>query len=268
MQELQRNNINLLQFCIFPQEELFHFSTTVQGGVSEGNYATFNLGMFSGDDNVAENRERLAQILTIDEENIIVPHQTHGDGILVIDDSFMAKSDMEKVKMLNGIDALVTNQKNICIGVTTADCVPVIMYEARLKILAVVHAGWKGTVSRIVEKTLDKMIDHYGCDDPQAFLMGIAPCISQEKFEVGDEVAEAFRVAGFDLDKIAYRNQNTGKMHINLQEANRLLLLESGIPPTNIEQANLCTYSNPDKFFSARRQTIHSGRMLTGGVLR
>jgi len=262
------NNIELLQFGLLRSDNLFHFSTTVKGGVSEGNYSTFNLGMYNGDniDCVAENRERLAKVLEIHEEDIIVPHQTHEDKILIIDELFLSKTDLEKVQLLNGIDALITNRKNICIGITTADCVPILIFDPVKNILAAVHAGWKGTVAKIAEKTVNEMIKSFRCD-PKDLLAGIAPCISQEKFEVGEDVVDAFRQAGFLISDISYRNPLTGKRHIDLQLTNRMILEKSGVLLQNIETANLCTYSNPDRFFSARRQTIYSGRMLTGGVL-
>lgn len=261
---------NLLHFeSLSSFSSLFHFTSTISGGVSGGNYATFNLGMYSGDniDCVAENRERLAGMLNIPEEDIIVPHQTHDDKVLVVDKHFLLKSDLEKVQLLNGIDALITNQSNICIGITTADCVPVIVYDADKHILAAVHTGWKGTVAGIAGKTVVKMVEAFGCR-PADLLAVIGPCISQKNFEVGEEVVEAFRNAGFPLDNISYRNRETGKAHINLQLANKLILINAGIPEKNIEESNLCTFDNPDKFFSARRQTVYSGRMITGGMLK
>lgn len=250
-------------------ENLIHFTSTIAGGVSEGSYATFNLGMYSEDDIdcVAENRERLAGILNISEEDIIVPHQTHDDKVLIVDEAFLRKTDLEKVQILNGVDALITNQRNICIGITTADCVPVLVYDPEKQILAAVHAGWKGTIAKIAGKTVAKMIDVFDCN-PNNLYMGIGPCISQKHFEVGDEVVAAFEKAGFLMDEISYRDEETGKAHIDLQRTNQLILIEAGIPEKNIEEANLCTFANPDKFFSARRQTIHSGRMLTGGLIR
>ncbi|WP_029903640.1 peptidoglycan editing factor PgeF [Prevotella sp. 10(H)] len=261
--------INLLQFNHFKQENLFHFSTTIKGGVSTGDYTSLNLGMYSGDDidNVAENKERLAQAIGVSEEDIYIPYQTHEDKILTIDDSFLSKPDLEKVKLMNGIDALITDRKNICIGVTTADCVPVLIFDPEKNILAAVHAGWKGTVAKIAAKTVAKMKEQFDCD-PTKLLAGIAPCISQERFEVGEEVVDAFQQAGFIMEDIGYRKPETGKMHIDLQRANELTLSEAGIPADNIEIADLCTYSNPALFFSARRQSVHSGRMITGGVLR
>lgn len=250
-------------------ENLSHFTSTIAGGVSKDDYATFNLGMYSEDDIdcVAENRERLARILNIQEEDIIVPHQTHDDKVLIIDDTFLRKTDLEKVQMLNGVDALMTNQKNICIVITTADCVPVLIYDSEKRILAAVHAGWKGTVAKIVGKTVAKMIEAFGCN-PDNLYVGIGPSISQKYFEVGNEVVDVFEKAGFPINEISYRNKETGKTHIDLQQANKLILIETGIPEENIEEADLCTFAHPDKFFSARRQTIHSGRMLTGGLIR
>jgi YfiH family protein len=250
-------------------KSLTHFSTTVQGGVSEGAYASFNLGFYSGDNPecVYENRNRLASLLDIPLQDLYIPYQTHGDKICILNDDIIVLSDNDKYISLNGVDALITNQKNICIGVTTADCVPVLIYDPVKHVLAAVHAGWKGIVGKIVEKTVAKMAGVFGCF-PQDMYAGIAPCISQKCFEVGEEVVDAFKEAGFDIDDIAYRNPDSGKMHIDLRLANKILLTEAGIPILNIETSDLCTYSDSDLFFSARRQTIHSGRMVTGGVLR
>lgn len=269
MNIINRKGIEFLQFKSFPKENLFHFTTTIKGGVSEDNYATFNLGRYSGDDieHITENRQRLADMLNIDEENIYVPYQTHGDKILIIDEKLLSQTDLEKSKLLNGIDALITDQKNICIGITTADCVPVLLFDPIKNILAAIHAGWKGTVQYIAAKTAYRMVNDFHCK-PEDIVAGIAPSISPEYFEVGDEVFDAFAQAGFDMDEISFRNADTGKYHIDLWEANRVQLVESGILINNIKLSNLCTYRESELFFSARRQTIHSGRMITGGILR
>jgi len=87
-------------------------------------------------------------------------------------------------------------------------------------------------------------------------------------YEVGDEVVEIFRQQGFDLSSASIKNEITGKMHIDLKEINRLELLRMGILPQHIEKTDLCTYENPDLFFSARRQSVHCGRMLCGIMLK
>lgn len=260
---------NLLQFDTWTKLiNVSNFSTTSRGGVSSGNYSTFNLGLYTEDDplNVEVNFRFLAKMLGLDPHLLFLPKQSHGDSICVIDKDFLNQNVEIQKDQLNNIDAIITNVKNIGIGVATADCVPILMYDPRCQVLAAVHAGWKGTVLHIASKTLKKMQQIYG-SKPKDVLVGIAPSISAERFEVGEEVGQAFEDANFSLDKIAFRNENTGKLHINLQEANIIDLVKLGVLLTNIENSKLCTYSNPDLFFSARRQTIKSGRMMTGGVL-
>ncbi|NDV94716.1 peptidoglycan editing factor PgeF [Dysgonomonas sp. 521] len=268
MEIIQNKGLDLLMFNAFPKGNLFNFSTTIHGGASTGTYASLNLSPYSGDDpeSVNENQEHLANIIGISVENLYLPYQTHNDRIQIIDEAFLYKSDLEKASLMNGVDALITDRKDICIGVTTADCVPILIYDTKRHILAAVHAGWKGTVAKIVRKTILKMMERFD-SNPKHLLAGIGPCISQKHFEVGEEVVEAFIQAGFSIGDIAYRNHVSGKMHINLEAANGLLLAEAGIPIGNIEKAGLCTYSNPELLFSARRQTIHSGRIVTGGIL-
>jgi len=260
---------NLLQFDNLRQySTLKHFSTTISGGVSKGNYSTFNLGGYSGDDsdNINENRRRLTNVLGISQDDLFLPYQTHGDTIQVIDQAFMSLSKEEKKERLTGVDALITNLKNIGIGVTTADCVPVLIYDPENHALGVAHAGWRGTVSCISAKTVQAMMRHFN-SNPEKLCVAIAPSICSECFEVGDDVVDAFVNTGFEMDSIAFRNSNTGKIHIDLRVANELVLNRVGVLSSNIEVSDMCTFMQSDKFFSARRQTIHSGRMATGGVL-
>ena len=258
---------NLLQFeTLNQQESLFAFSTTITGGVSRDNYKSFNLGLFSGDEetNVLQNRQRL--IDEIGTAELYFPYQTHKDKIALIDADFLLKAEEEKQRLLYGVDALITNQKNICIGIGTADCVPILIYDPLNHVLAAIHAGWRGTAERLPEKTISLMISTYG-SLPGNLLVAIGPSIAQKNFEVGDEVITAFRDAKFDISRIAEKNKSTQKYHIDLWMSNQIALVEQGVLTENIEISNLCTYDNADKFFSARRQTVFSGRMITGGIL-
>ena len=258
---------NILQFeTLVKHESLFAFSTTISGGVSKGNYNSFNLGLYSGDDVdcVHQNREQLKIISNASE--LYLPYQNHGDEICIIDSSFSVLSEEEKLSQLQGIDALITQEKNICIGVTTADCVPILIYDPVQEILAAVHAGWRGTVARLPEKTISVMTQNFGCN-PHDLIVGIGASISAKCFEVGDEVVTHFEEAGFLIDDIAYKNTITNKYHIDLWKANKEAISRVGVMSDNIEISALCTFSDSETFFSARRQTIHSGRMVTGGVL-
>lgn len=249
-------------------EHVRAFSTTRQGGVSVGAYASFNANLYCGDDvqHVQQNREILCQFLGLPFSHLLMPHQTHHDKVCKIDESFLSLSQSEREQRLEGIDALMTDLPDVCVSVSTADCIPVLLYDDVHHAVAAVHAGWRGTVSSIVRKTVERMEEVYHTDvnDVKAV---IGPGISLDAFEVGDEVYDAFQSAGFPMLQIAKRyvlSEEKTKWHIDLWEANRWELLQSGVPFSHIHLSGICTYSHNDRFFSARRAGIHSGRILNG----
>lgn len=233
-------------------------------------YSGFNANPFCGDDftKVADAQNHLASMIGTGCDKLIIPHQVHGKEVLAIDEKFLSLDLMSRKARLDGIDALVTNLKDVCVCVSTADCVPVLILDRRRGVVAAVHAGWRGTVKNIVGETIRTMIATYGTR-PEDCAAVIGPSISLDSFEVGDEVYDEFANAGFDMERIARRypcatNNTQAKWHINLWEANRLQLLEAGVNNSNVMLANICTFINYDKFFSARRLTIKSGRMVSG----
>lgn len=234
------------------------FSTTRHGGYSEGAYASFNCTHYCGDllENVDKNKRLLASLLSQSPQALIIPHQTHSTNVKVISSNF-------EEGVLEGVDALVTNVPGLCLCVSTADCIPVLLFDKKKLVVAAVHAGWRGTVGGIVRKTVKVMNECFGTDSRDV-LACIGPGISQEAFEVGDEVYVAFEEAGFQMDRIARRYE---KWHLDLWEANRFQLLEQGIQTESIEVSGICTYSHCEDFFSARRLGIHSGRILSGIML-
>lgn len=261
---------NLLRFDLLCREQgIEHFSTTRVGGVSEGTFASFNLGNFSDDDPVAifENRSILARMWYKELSQFIVPHQTHGSEVFVIDEPFMSLGRAEKDELLYGIDATITPLKNIFLCVTTADCVPILLYDKKTEVIAGIHAGWRGSVARIVEKTVSRMQRVFNTD-PVDIIAGIGPAISLANYEVGEAVVGEFLKNGFDLSSTSYRKNPSSKAHIDLKEINRLELIRLGVPENQIEKSDYCTFGNANLFFSARRQTVHCGRMLTGIMLK
>ena len=240
-------------------------------GEGYGNYGGFNITGYCGDSpaHVAECRKLLCKELGIEDRRLLLPRQVHGDKVLVIDEQFMQKPAEEQSKLLHGIDAVVTELKRTCIGVSTADCIPVLMYDSKRGVVAAAHAGWRGTVARIAEKTVAAMTGNYGCRTIDIHAI-IGPGISLDSFEVGDEVYDTFRKSGFGMERIAkrYPAANGGeKWHIDLREANRQQLLSCGIDDNNIHVAAVCTYKEHDRFFSARRLGIESGRIFNGAML-
>ncbi len=244
---------------------LFHFTTARAGGCSTGTYASFSLSCFAGDseDCVRKNREQLCNVIGIDVRSLYVPHQTHGTELLLVENDFVTAPAKQQVQMLYGKDALLSSQKGVCIAVSTADCVPILLYAKNKQVIGAVHAGWRGTCGRILQRSVQTMVSHYGCSSKEIHAV-IGPSISKDAFEVGNEVYEAFHANGFEMDAIASRHPDTGKHHIDLWEANRLQLLQLGVPAEQIQLTGVCTYTHGDTYFSARRLGTASGRMLTG----
>ncbi len=247
--------------------ELLHFCTTRYGGDSSGNYSTFNISPFSGDN--AENQQinlgLLATELRISVQQIHFPYQTHSDNVKIINSDFLQLSDLKKSAYLDGVDALITNLPQVCIGVTTADCVPVLIYDKEQKVVAAVHAGWRGTCSRIVEKTFELMKVSYGTN-PENVFASIGVSISPEVYNVGEELITEFEKADFPVTEIFNRLDN--QLYLDLWNANKWLLMQMGVPENQIEIAKICSFTNSNNYFSARKLGMKSGRMLSGIMMK
>lgn len=187
--------------------------------------------------------------LGIEQNALVLPRQTHSDHVLWT----------EKDGRPEDTDAVITDSPGLCVCVKTADCIPILLYDARQRIVAAVHAGWRGTVADIVGKTIKEM-NPLNATDIHAI---IGPGISLECFEVGDEVYEIFQKEGFPMQRIAKRFPGDGgeAWHIDLWEANRWLMEQKGV--TDIFVQGICTRSSMD-FYSARRETINTGRNYNG----
>ena len=193
---------------------------------------------------------------------VVQAHQVHGDVIREVTSPSTTREDLE------GVDALLTNIPGLAIGARTADCIPVLLYDEPHHAVAAVHAGWRGTVLAITAKAIRRMTALYGTD-PASLKAIIGPGIGPDSFQVGEEVVDAFREAGFPMDTIhTYRGPRIegtmeGGHHLDLWEANRWLLLQSGLLPANIHVAAICTYAHNDRFYSARREGIRCPRIIT-----
>ena len=242
------------------------FSSTRQGGYSEGRYGEFNINRYCGDSEEAiqKNRETLCQLLGIEDHSLLMPHQVHLAEIAVVDREMLTLPTEEILQKLDGIDALMTNEAGVCIGVSTADCIPVLLYDPIRRASCAIRAGWRRTVRRIVEKAVARMTEVFG-SNPKNLIAQIGPGIHLESFEVGDEVYQTFEKEGFPMELISKKYE---KWHIDLPECNRLQLVAAGIPETHIAVSSVCTFQQSDTFFSARKLSINSGRIFTGILLQ
>ncbi len=247
-----------------PVQGVEAFSTT-RGKVDGRNpYSGVNLCDYVGDDalRVLNDRIELAMQLGVELDDLVMPRQVHSCRVAVIDEAFRSLDIDKQEGALEGVDALVTTLSGVVIGVNTADCVPIVLADGEAGVIAVAHAGWRGTAGRIVKPVIDEMYRHGASAERIQVAMG--PSICLDCFEVGDEVVSAFEQAGFDLDAIVKRNAATGKAHIDLRVANRDVLIAAGVTAANIVTSQHCSRCEHDRFFSARRLGSASGRTFTG----
>lgn len=191
---------------------------------------------------------------------VICGHQVHGAAVAIVDRPDLTREDLE------GYDAFITTLPGVAIGVRTADCVPILLYDPVMRVVAAIHSGWKGTVQKISHKTLDILKQQYGCR-PADIRAVIGPCIGVESFQVGEDVVDRFRKEGFPMGEIWLFVSGHPEIpmhdghHIDLVRANRWLLEESGILPGNIQIAGIDTYRDAS-FYSARREGTACGRTI------
>ena len=222
---------------------IFGFSTK-PGGVSKPPL-NLNLSYSVGDidENVKANRRLFFNELNIKEAQITFQKQIHSSNIFYVSNP----------GLIEGCDAIYTDRKKNILAVSTADCIPVFLYSPEKKVIAGIHAGWKGTHSKIVIKTIERLKSEFAveCKSLMAF---IGPGICREHYEVGFEVAELFD----EEVKIKYGN----KFKLDLKKENLNQLISSGINNANIEVSGLCTYCEEKLFHSYRRDGDKAGRML------
>jgi YfiH family protein len=212
--------------------------TTRRGGVSGGPYASLNLGDHVGDDPtaVAENRRRLAGFFGVATDALVVVRQVHGATAAIVDAATRP----------NEADALVTADPRVVVCVLVADCVPVVVLDPTARVLAVVHAGWRGTVAGVVGATVERMVQ-LGAE-PRRCVAAMGPCISGQGYQVGDEVAAALDQVGCAA---AVRPDGAGRHLADLSVACRLQLAAAGVPPASVVLPTAYT-DKGQRFFSDR----------------
>lgn len=254
------------------------FSTTRHGGFSKGTYGEFNINPYCGDDKeaVAANMRALELELGIIGDNLLMSHQVHGINNLAVTGDVLYCPHEMRPSLFEGVDSLTTNRENVCVGVSTADCIPVLLYDSRHRVVAAVHAGWRGTAQSIVLATIHAMWQNY-YTRPEDVVAVIGPGISLKNFEVGQEVYDQFANLHFDMSHIAKwfpcdnseeKDGMEGKWHIDLPLCNRMQLESVGVHSDNIIVSGICTYDNATDYFSARRLGLASGRIYTGIILK
>ena len=218
----------------------------------------FSLALHTGEDEkkIITNRNLISKELNNGKElHFIVANQTHSDHVKVIKES-KTKGWASLADAVEDCDALITNKKEMVLTILTADCVPILLYDKEKKVIAAVHAGWKGTKAKIVAKTVEKMKEAFG-SNPENIIVGVAPSIGRCCYEVGEDVAKHF------FDTADGFTKKGDKFMLDLPFINKKQLLDVGVREENIEMSAVCTACEVDRYFSYRKEQGCSGRFMS-----
>jgi polyphenol oxidase len=222
-----------------------HAFFTREGGVSDGIYESLNGGQGSGDDadRVRENRARMASALHVTPDRFITAYQIHSPDVIVAEEPWTHETRPRA-------DAIVTRVPGLGIGISTADCGPVLFADADARVIGAAHAGWKGALTGILEATIETM-EQLGAERAR-MVAALGPMIRQPSYEVGPEFVDRFRAAEAGNERFFVVSSRQGHAMFNLAGYIAARLDRAGIE--RVEDLALCTYAD-ERFFSYRRAT-------------
>jgi YfiH family protein len=222
-----------------------HAFFTREGGVSDGIYASLNGGQGSDDDpaRVRENRARMANALGVAPDRFITAYQIHSPDVIVAEEPWTHETRPRA-------DAIVTRVEGLGIGVSTADCGPVLFADAQARVIGAAHAGWKGALTGVLEATIETM-ERLGAERTR-MVAALGPMIRQPSYEVGPEFVARFRAADADNERFFAPSAREGHAMFDLAGYITARLDRAGV--NRVEDLALCTYADA-RFFSYRRAT-------------
>ena len=238
-----------------------HGFSTRLGGVSPAPWDSLNLGTNRGDEpnHVAENFRRFCAALGTDPSAIVKNHQVHSDVVRAV-----TKEDILSSPELPGpvdADGLITDVPGLCLTIFSADCIPVLLYDPKKRVIAATHAGWRGTAQGIAARAAEKMQRDYGCS-PEDILAAIGPGISPCCFETHADVPDGLRAGlGTEAEPFIHPLPQEGKFSVDLKGANARWLERSGLRPEHIAICPACTACDGNTFWSHRRLGNTRGSM-------
>lgn len=226
--------------------DIRHAFFTRTGGVSQGVYTSLNGGVGSNDspEQVAENRARMAQALGVAPERFLTPYQIHSPDVVIADAPWTAETRPRA-------DAVVTREPGLAIGVSTADCGPLLFADDKARVVGAAHAGWRGAFTGVIDATLAAM-EKLGADRAN-ISVALGPTIRQANYEVGHEFVERFLAADADNARFFADAARAGHAMFDLTGYIAARVQQAGI--VKFEDLGLCTYAEPERFYSYRRST-------------
>ncbi len=251
MQRIQKGTVVFyLSEVLQPFSNITHAVTTRHGGVSPAPFDTLNLGSTVGDDsaNVRENWQRLHRALDLDPRATVDARQAQADQVARVEAA-------QRGTRLANVDALITDAPGVPLLLRFADCVPVLFYDRKHRAIGIAHAGWRGTVGKVVTNTVRAMGEAFG-SEPRDLAACVCPSIGPCCYQVGPDVQARAREAFPYADDLLIRHN--GSVHFDLWEANARQLRELGVG--EVEVAGICTADHTEDLYSWRREQAHTGR--------
>lgn len=238
-----------------------HMFTTREGGVSKDIYESLNLSFTRGDDETAvlENYRRVAQALGTSIDHIVTSDQTHTTNVRPVGKEDLGKG-ITRPRDYKDVDGMITDQPGVLLATFYADCVPLYFVDPVHKAIGLSHSGWRGTVGRMGQATVEAMERSFG-SQPKDLLCAIGPSICQDCYEVSRDVAEAFIFAFPIHEKEILQAGALGKYQLDLWKANEIVLTEAGVLKEHIDLAGLCTCCNSSILFSHRASKGKRGNL-------
>lgn len=238
-----------------------HMFTTREGGVSKDIYESLNLSFTRGDDETAvlENYRRVAQALGTSIDHIVTSDQTHTTNVRPVGKEDLGKG-ITRPRDYKDVDGMITDQPGVLLATFYADCVPLYFVDPVHKAISLSHSGWRGTVGRMGQATVEAMERSFG-SQPKDLLCAIGPSICQDCYEVSRDVAEAFIFAFPTHEKEILQAGALGKYQLDLWKANEIVLTEAGVLKEHIDLAGLCTCCNSSILFSHRASKGKRGNL-------
>jgi YfiH family protein len=227
-----------------------------QGGVSPFPYHSLNLAFPVGDNsaNVIENRKRVCQVLNLNPSSVTTAEQVHSNNVFLVDKEYIGQGAFSSETALPGADALVANLSRVPLVLFFADCLPIALVDPVKRVVAIIHAGRRGTSAKIVSKTLSLFEQNFQSRNSDV-LVFMGPSIDSCCYEIGEEL-----VSELKLDFSSCLIRTGSRWYFDLKKANYEQLLHQGILPDNIYAATSCTSCRSDLFFSYRKENGRTGR--------
>ncbi len=264
MKTVKKGKIHYLQPAWAEQSNLVTGFTMRNGGSSRPPFNSLNLGFGSGDQlsQVEANRAAVARAFELEPHLFLTVNQVHGNEILIIDQPNPDVSHFQRVDS----DAIITNQRNILIGILVADCYPVVLYDQKKHVAGVVHLGWRGMAAGLLGRTVKAMCELFSCQ-AEDLCAAIGPGIAAHSYEVDRPVRDAFRQGTDQWGRIT-TEVSLGHWQLDLQQSCLLQLDEAGISRTSVDIVKECSCCHKESFFSYRRDKGRTGRQMGFALLR